>query len=476
MFFAHRAAFRGLVVLFFANCLLDPSLLRAADKPEPITGRDLFQRKWTANDPLSPDGDGLGPCFNAVSCATCHEQGGLGGGGGNQHNVDLLTIEESPQEVRHQVNERRQKPGRWHPNFLRQQSTIILHHFGVYSDYEAYRFGLLGIEYSPDMTTAERAQFWASQAKRQRNRDAVESFQVDGLKFQLSHRSTPALFGAGRIDAIPAEAIQKMERQQQVGPGERSDISGRTAIANPARRHPFDAHAGEGFETVGRFGWRGQTATLADFVLGACANELGLQTRRHAQAMNPLAPTEPDNSIDLNENDCEKLIEFVRDLPRPRQVKPRDPKLLREVSRGEELFGSIGCATCHVEKVGEVDGLYSDLLLHDMGEELSDPVPAAPLKVLIGKETLQVGYFGGVRVIDVLAEIPTEIQREWRTPPLWGVADSPPYLHDGRAETLQQAILLHGGEGTTSRQRFVILAPNDKSSLISFLKTLRAPR
>ncbi len=64
---------------------------------------------------------------------------------------------------------------------------------------------------------------------------------------------------------------------------------------------------------------------------------------------------------------------------------------------------------------------------------------------------------------------------EWRTPPLWGVADSAPYLHDGRAATLQQAIALHGGQGTHSAGRFQDLSRTEKTQLIAFLKTLRAP-
>ncbi len=66
--------------------------------------------------------------------------------------------------------------------------------------------------------------------------------------------------------------------------------------------------------------------------------------------------------------------------------------------------------------------------------------------------------------------------REWRTPPLWGVADSAPYLHDGRAATLEEAIRLHGGQGLRSAQRFQAASPIERDQLIAFLKTLRAPR
>ena len=64
---------------------------------------------------------------------------------------------------------------------------------------------------------------------------------------------------------------------------------------------------------------------------------------------------------------------------------------------------------------------------------------------------------------------------EWRTPPLWGVADSAPYLHDGRASTLEEAIRLHGGQGADASQRFAQSSPAEQAQLIAFLKTLRAP-
>src|SRR5207245_1572799 len=104
------------------------------------------------------------------------------------------------------------------------------------------------------------------------------------------------------------------------------------------------------------------------------------------------------------------------------------------------VFESIGCATCHAPKLGDVSGLYSDLLLHDMGEASSDSAT----------------YYGGPAApgrLDDLAEAKERTRStgvasptEWRTAPLWGVADSAPYLHDGRARTLEEAIQLHGGE------------------------------
>jgi CxxC motif-containing protein (DUF1111 family) len=109
--------------------------------------------------------------------------------------------------------------------------------------------------------------------------------------------------------------------------------------------------------------------------------------------------------------------------------------------------------------VGDVRGLYSDLLLHEMGEDLEG------------------GGNYNDRPLDEPAFDPGTgpSPAEWRTPPLWGVARSAPYLHDGRAPTLEEAIRLHGGQGKESAHRYASLAPNEQYQLIAFLKTLETP-
>lgn len=443
-----------------------------ADELKPITGRQLFERTWRMHDELCPKGDGLGPCFNAESCVACHQQGGVGGSGSRDSNVDLLTLVSTQDEVRKAANGPRKTPLIVHPSFLANQATIVLHRFGTYSDYESYRFQMLGSDYSREMSAVKRAQFWASVAKDERTGSTVEHISIQGLRFQRTQRNTPSLFGLGLIDAIPAEKIQEIAKQQESHAGE---VSGRVAPAKRSLRDPF-ADPDElrpDLDGVGRFGWRGQIATLADFVLGACSNELGLHTVTHPQPINPLDPGRRNSGEDLDVESCKKLVEFVRKLPRPVERRPLVLHELRSVEHGERLFQRIGCSDCHMETVAGVERLYSDLLLHDLGKDLADPVPAMPQTVVVGKSHVQFGYSGGV--IDLLAEIPSETRQEWRTPPLWGIADSAPYLHDGRAPNLHQAITLHGGEASGSKDRYVNLASKEKESVLNFLGTFRAP-
>ena len=142
----------------------------------------------------------------------------------------------------------------------------------------------------------------------------------------------------------------------------------------------------------------------------------------------------------------------------------------------------MGCADCHREKLGDVDGIYSDLLLHDMGQSLSG-------SGFYGTNISNVEFVkakGATEPIPVNRDEPDKPTREkppafgagareWRTPPLWGLRDSAPYLHDGRAETIADAIVLHDGEGAAAALAFEKLAPQERRQLDMFLQTLVAP-
>jgi CxxC motif-containing protein (DUF1111 family) len=187
-------------------------------------------------------------------------------------------------------------------------------------------------------------------------------------------------------------------------------------------------------------------------------------------------------------------------------------------AHGRDVFNSIGCAACHVRSLDGLDEIYGDLLLHDLGPELADPVAAEFAVVLVKREDLRPEelrrakaaqsqsqspsqppanpYNGGqglttlaedlnapVNVVDVKSRTKSEfrrefshVDREWRTPPLWGVADSGPYLHDGRAATLNEAISLHGGEALNSKQQYFTIPDEDRLAVVAFMKCLRSPR
>ena len=139
---------------------------------------------------------------------------------------------------------------------------------------------------------------------------------------------------------------------------------------------------------------------------------------------------------------------------------------------GEALFHTIGCGDCHVPKLGSVAGLYSDLLLHDLGDRLSDPSPAPP-NTGLGRQSA-----GGYSSRIVLVNQPSSFRqrmRQWKTPPLWGLRDSGPYLHDGRAETIEEAIAYHVGQAERAATAFLRLPAEGRNQILAFLMTLAAP-
>lgn len=450
-------------------------------------GHILFMRTWTVKDPLCPTGDGLGPTFNERSCVACHFQGGVGGGGPNEKNVDLLSIGELKTQSEIARNQIRKKTDDIHPLFA-GSATTMLHRFHVSTHflnnkYELWRMQRLGLRPPTADDAAWRERARALLAKRQQN-PSVEIAKLFEIPLRISHRSTPALFGAALIDAIPDDVIREEAAVQK---NRNSKVAGRVPPANslPAPKVPqrFDLAAIliEPRVPVGRFGWRGQTASLREFVLGACANELGLEVPDHPQGKDPFKIEYTPPGLDLTMEQCDQLIVFVASLPRPQQIMPDIKEQVAQVDLGERIFERVGCAACHVKKLGNVDGLYSDLLLHDMGPNLADPVPANPDVITNPPiaRIVQTTYFGAVTEL-----IATESQttppvstrrQEWRTPPLWGVRDSGPYLHDGRARTLEDAIALHGGEATSSVHAYQELSRFDRERLVKFLNTLAAP-
>jgi CxxC motif-containing protein (DUF1111 family) len=285
-----------------------------------------------------------------------------------------------------------------------------------------------------------------------------------------SARNPTALFGAGLIDSIPDAVIEQAAKSRHRGS---PLVKGRVSRLRDGR--------------IGKFGWKGQTASLRDFTLTACAIELGLNVPGHEQAVVPYKPEYRSPGFDMNEQECDALVAFVASLPAPAQMQPANEAHAKYLQAGEKLFADIGCAACHLPSLGQVAGIYSDLLLHDMGPALADsgiygtplpefpedeePSPAAPTASAAAAKpegdvaiphTPPKPRFRGPR------------RSEWRTPPLWGVRDSGPYLHDGRAETIPDAIAFHGGEALPASNTFFKLRHEQRQQLVSFLKTLTA--
>lgn len=394
---------------------------RAVSAEARAAGGELFSHEWTPGDPLAR-GDGLGPVFNARSCVECHHQGGAGGGGPVANNVTVYGLLTPDTHGIPRSGVVHQKAIR--PEF---QETLDLVH--------------PGLPHAPSIPLRE-----LTDRRRSRLADVV-----------VTQRNTPALFGDGLIDAIADETLVRHQREHST--------AARLVGLNGARDGKVRGRVARLVDgRIGRFGWKLEFATLNDFVKAACANELGLSNPERPQAT-PLGKVGyRGDGVDLTDEQCIAMTDFIRALPAPTQLMPSDPTRGALVRSGREQFKAIGCADCHSETLGSVAGIYSDMLLHDMGIELESST----------------GYYGA---IVPQPAVPNEkfaasaqpTPAEWRTAPLWGVADSGPYLHDGRAGTLEEAIELHGGEAVDVVARFKANDPKGREAIVAFLETLRAP-
>ena len=391
-----------------------------ASASEIAAGRELFEREWSPNDTMS-HGDGLGPVFNARSCAACHFQGGLGGGGANEHNA--VGFEVLPRPGDHTF-----LTGTIH-NF--STNPAVRETIGRLNQLHPTVPGSTTITGSPDC---------------QRTVTVPDFNPVRTQAVQAT-----SLFGAGWIDLISERAVLRNARNRGV----------RTAVRELSL-HFDDIPVGKVRHVsggVGKFGWRGQSHSLAEFVSVACANELGLGTPDNPQAQ-PFTHPGQTSEPDLDRTQVRQLVAFVKTLPRPVEAAGGEA-----AARGKHLFGEIGCAACHVPDLGGVTGVYSDFLLYVM----EDPTPKS-----------RGGGSGGYDPAPPELNLPDRPEsetppNEWKTPPLWGVADSAPYWHDGTAATLKDAILKHHGSGKAVTERYKKLSAPDQAAVLAFLGTLKAP-
>ncbi len=273
-----------------------------------------------------------------------------------------------------------------------------------------------------------------------------------------SFRLPLPVFGVGLIGAIPVETIVANEDPED---GDGDGISGRAhwVMAPP---YVSEAHVGGGAgPQLGRFSRKAQVSSLLQQVAEAYQQDIGItndfipEENAHPQAGGvALGDRVPDPEIPASI--VLETLMYVRLL-----APPARGEITAAVQSGEIHFNNIGCASCHiptmktgpniVPQLNEVDvNLYSDLLLHDMGEGLADNRSDRDAS-------------GG----------------EWRTAPLWGTRIVPDflggeeyYLHDGRATTLDGAIRWHGGEAEAAKNAYEALSENERQDLIAFLKSL----
>lgn len=378
-------------------------------------GNNLFADNWVTAPSSTSARDGLGPRFDALSCSGCHLHDGRGRieeDGSIESAVVRLSVEGMP-----------------HPVYGGQLQRRAL--LGLSAE------GSASVAFTPNARGLSAPTLTLSYAR------------GDAGEVATSLRVAPQIIGLGLLEAVPVEAIlAHADPDDRDGDG----ISGRPNQVLDLRT---------GGRVLGRFGWKANQPSVEQQVAGALAGDLGITS-----TLVPVSECAPDDlscsttpsggTPEISDELLAFLVLYSRTLAVPAARAFDEP----EVLRGRSLFTSIGCDRCHVPSFttgdSDVPALahqriypYTDLLLHDLGEELADHRP------------------------DFEAT-----GTEWRTPPLWGIGliegvnGHHQLLHDGRADGIDEAIRWHGGEALRARRAYEALPEPDRAALVRFVNAI----
>jgi CxxC motif-containing protein (DUF1111 family) len=413
-------------------------------------GNGLFEKFWVSSPASTRASDGLGPLYNARSCQGCHLKDGRGfpPDAGEDPVALFLRLSVPPTGA----NDRER---------LERGADLVLPEPTYGTQFQTFAV--------PGLSAEGRLEIDYTQ-KPVRLGDGTEvmlrvpDYKIADLAYgpmrsdvMVSPRVAPPMIGLGLLEAIhTGDILALADPHDADGDG----ISGRPS---------WLGKGGDDKWALGRFGWKASAPSVRAQSAGAFAGDIGISSpdapRAHGDCtarQKACLDMPTGEQADLGESEAPdpvlELVDFyARNLAVPARRDARDP----EVLAGKGVFADLGCNTCHNPKYVtsraaaqpehrfQLIWPYTDLLLHDMGEGLADHRPA--------------GSANG---------------REWRTPPLWGigltrlVGGREAYLHDGRARTLEEAILWHGGEGQAARDGYAALVKQDRERLLRFLGSL----
>jgi CxxC motif-containing protein (DUF1111 family) len=433
-----------------ANALSHPSAnLDFEDQQKFLLGNGLFRKDWVTAPSSTLASDGLGPLFNARACQACHIKDGRGHApltvGGDATSL-LVRLSVEADAERAKLIAAGTLPAAPDPVYglqLQDNAAAGLAPEGrVRIDYEDVPVALAGGE------TAMLRKPTLSIGK--------PGFGPLPDRLMMSARVAPAMSGMGLLEAIhEADLLANADPDDVDGDG----ISGRVNMVGD----------GKGGLAIGRFGWKAIQPTVEMQTAHAFSGDMGLSTpvlpQHWGECSEGQAPCRdmPDGAqADMGGQEVPgDLLDLVVFYSKNLAVPARRGYDDAQVLKGKQVFQEAGCASCHVPKYVtsrkadhpaqrfQLIWPYTDLLLHDMGDGLADHRPE--------------GQADG---------------REWRTPPLWGiglasqVSAEAGFLHDGRARTLLEAVLWHGGEAQGARDRIAGMDKAEREALVKFLESL----
>ena len=411
-------------------------------------GNGLFRKIWVSSPSSTLASDGLGPLFNARSCQRCHIKDGRGHPPENAEDTSIsmflrISIPDPEAEIAGIKEYLGTAPD---PNYGTQMQDFALP--GQNAEYR------LQIEYQERPVTL--ADGTVVQLRDPTYTAADLGYGPLHPQAMLSPRIAPQMIGLGLLEAIPAADILALaDPDDQNADG----ISGRPSIVWSGQlQRPM----------LGRFGLKAGKPSVLEQSAGAFAGDIGISNPSHPSPagecteQQELCQNAPHGDSDIRDFEIDQasldLVTFYsQNLGVPARRDPADAQVLQ----GKKVFHETGCAACHTpafvtnrleaqpEQSFQLIWPYSDLLLHDMGPGLADNRP----------ENVATGT-------------------EWRTPPLWGiglteqVSGHSYFLHDGRARSLLEAILWHGGEAQSAKDAVIELSTEDRNALLKFVGSL----
>lgn len=412
------------------------------------TGFSLFRYSWVIAPSSTKDCDGLGPLFNARSCVACHTAGSRGEMSEAGESLPTsLVIRLGQSDVMR----------------IKGSANVLDNPYGGQIQPRVIPFN------HRKLSEKLKGEAWLALSYK-----AIDGSYSDGKKYQLqqptyklmrlsygdlplnikpSPRFAPNIFGAGLLDAIDEKNLLK---QEDISDSNKDGISAKYNRVTDLQN---------GREKIGRFGFKAKHPNLYQQVAAAFRDDIGITSQLFPEETCTKRQVLCTKAAVLGEHNAEeipnKLLSLVVSFNRLLAVPPNRYQGSKKVAKGRTIFNNIGCAQCHTPSyttdksypdkalANQTIWPYTNLALHDMGPLLADGV-------IEGKANGQ----------------------EWRTPPLWGIGlqkeitKKPRFLHDGRAQSIEEAILWHGGESTTSQQRFKQLNKQNRQATLRFVNSI----
>ena len=419
------------------------SVLTAKQRQLFMAGRSVFKRQWASVNSLNGDW-GLGPTFVADRCSACHVNTGRGSPppSSGEQLLSMLVRLSIPGIGEHGGPQPHPHYGDQFQNRSLDGRNVDLAYAGAPVPNEADLF----------LDWQERIVAFADEETVMLRKPTL---RIENLKFgdldssvMTSLRIAQPLVGIGFLEAVPEETILAIARKQRA-----QNFNGRPNRVWDAVNRRM---------ALGRFGWKANVPTLKQQIAAAALGDIGVNSHLYPEQNCPPVQTVcakllPGNVPEIIDHEIDALELWLQALAVPARRDVNDAS----VRRGAELFATAQCAVCHVPELrtgrfpklpqlaDQVFHAYTDLLLHDMGDELAD-----------GRPDFAAG------------------ERDWRTPALWGlglsqtVSGSTAMLHDGRARTVAEAILWHGGEAGNSRETFRNMRKDEREALVKFVESI----